>query len=446
MQTFGAMAEGLEKAAEHITLGCLYEQLYLSRQSAARSELEISLIRMYATTLSYLAKARHYYSKGTIRRIGGSLIDTPDSLIEQSLSRISEASLQVDRLARLIDAELLQHSNAAVDLIQTSVEQLADQLGSFVTDISNAQDRSYQTLKSILASLEQPILRAADQILGLHAKLQKAERRELLTWLSTTRYREHHKSSWSTVMSGSGAWLEQKQAFIEWKSTSSSSILWIHGIPGSGKSKLLTTIVQNLLDTKSNNVATSALAYFYCARDTAEPQRANPDEIMRTVLKQLSCFDAAQPVNTVVVREYEKRKRDADEDGLEPLKLSIKDSKDLIIEIAEHLPIVIIIDALDECDHRRRYELLHSLREIIQMSSNLVKILVSSRDDADIVCRLQDVPNVFISANDSSEDIVRFIVQEVEKAAMEKRLLNGRVQDQLKTHIIEKITTNAKGM
>jgi adenylylsulfate kinase-like enzyme len=40
------------------------------------------------------------------------------------------------------------------------------------------------------------------------------------------------------VLPGTGQWLLSDPVFDKWKKESVSSILWLHGIPGSGKSKL----------------------------------------------------------------------------------------------------------------------------------------------------------------------------------------------------------------
>ncbi|KAL8720548.1 MAG: hypothetical protein Q9181_007895, partial [Wetmoreana brouardii] len=445
VQTFGAMAEGLETVSSQITRCHLYEQLHLSRPSSARSDMELALLRLYTAILIYLGRARHYYAQSTLRRLGTSVIRSFEP-IDVCLAKIAAERDEVERCSYLIDAELSQSTNQVAMETQASVNALASDLRHLTVQTSTLQDARYQSLQAVMASLEQPVLRTATQLSAIHTNLQKNERRQLLSWLSTVRYREHHKSAISAVMPGSGSWLQQKPEFVGWKNSSSSSILWIHGIPGSGKSKLMATVIQRLLDDKSKNMATSAVAYFYCARDAADTQRADPDEVMRTLLKQISCFDASQPINAAVAREYDKRLRDADEDGLDPLRLSLRDCKDLILEITDQLPAVIVVDALDECDPLRRHELLHALRDIVRNSSNLVKIMVSSRDDADIVCRLSNVPNVFIRSDDNGDDVDRFIELELERAIDEQRLLKGRVPADLKQRIMRELRRHACGM
>ena len=167
---------------------------------------------------------------------------------------------------------------------------------------------------------------------------------------------------------------------------------------------------------------------------------------MRAILKQLSCQDSNKPIRPSVVREFEARRLDAEEDGLEPTKLSAKVSTDLILSIVEDCPAVIIIDALDECQPTRRYEILNALETIRTQSSNVVKILVSSRDDADLKARLKMFPNIEIRASDNVNDVQRFISHEIDTAVREHRLLSGNVSQGLKDKLQRRLKEGARGM
>jgi hypothetical protein len=143
---------------------------------------------------------------------------------------------------------------------------------------------------------------------------------------------------------------------------------------------------------------------------------------------------------------YNKRKEEADMDGYPPARLSVTESMELIVTLADLNPATIIIDALDECDPNRRQELLQALDEIIQKSANLIKVFVSSRDDIDIVLRLKHSPNVFIQASDNKEDIENFVHAEVEHSINNHKLLRGQVPSQLKIQIISALIEGAQGM
>jgi hypothetical protein len=167
---------------------------------------------------------------------------------------------------------------------------------------------------------------------------------------------------------------------------------------------------------------------------------------MRSILKQLSCSSSALPVRDPVAKAYKERKKEAEDNGCEPAKLSATECVGLIVNLLESNPATIIIDALDECDPARRHELLAGLDNIIQQSASLVKVFVSSRDDNDIVCRLNHSPNLFIRASDNSEDIERFVLSEVAQCIKDKRLLSGRVSEGLKSRITATLEDGAQGM
>jgi hypothetical protein len=59
---------------------------------------------------------------------------------------------------------------------------------------------------------------------------QESERQKLFQWMSVIPYKSHHMAMGERFLSGSGAWLQQKTEFIEWRKSSVSSILWLHGI------------------------------------------------------------------------------------------------------------------------------------------------------------------------------------------------------------------------
>lgn len=65
------------------------------------------------------------------------------------------------------------------------------------------------------------------------------KRTKILKWLSPEPYLQHHEQAKREVLPGTGQWLLSDPLFNSWKKESVSSILWLHGVPGSGKSKLV---------------------------------------------------------------------------------------------------------------------------------------------------------------------------------------------------------------
>ena len=184
------------------------------------------------------------------------------------------------------------------------------------------------------------------------------------------------------------------------------------------------------------------LAFFYCNRNEAERERAKPEGVLRSIVRQLSISGPHARLSKFVAEKYTERERKHFVDG--PLRLD--ECVDLIINLTEqYTSTTIIIDALDECDVTTRHSLLAALSSIMQHGS-LTKILVSSREDKDITLQLQELPNLYIKASDNAKDIDRYVHFKVEQAVADRRLLDGDVSTETVQHINHTLTRKAQGM
>jgi hypothetical protein len=160
--------------------------------------------------------------------------------------------------------------------------------------------------------------------------------------------------------------------------------------------------------------------FFYCSRDTTEPARSDPKAILASLARQLSCLEPGKPLLKPTVELYRKKEAEGFASG----SLRTQESCALIIQLIEQYPLTtIVIDALDECDPRKRRDLLEKLEQILRESSGLVKIFVSSRDDHDIMYRLQHYPNLEIKSDRNSDDIKVFVKDQTEQFIKDGELL-----------------------
>lgn len=60
--------------------------------------------------------------------------------------------------------------------------------------------------------------------------LTDTERTKILKWMSRVEYAKHHLNAKEGCVEGTGEWLLQKEEFLEWQNSSTSSILWLRGI------------------------------------------------------------------------------------------------------------------------------------------------------------------------------------------------------------------------
>jgi hypothetical protein len=183
------------------------------------------------------------------------------------------------------------------------------------------------------------------------------------------------------------------------------------------------------------------LAYFYCTRDTSEPKRADPTEIARSILRQLSCKDDRTPIQAAVTAAWQERLGQ----GLDN-RLDLPECVDLIVKIARDSPTIIVIDALDECHEQTRGDLFDGLDRIIQEADHTVKVFVSSRRDVDIKRHFRNTPKLEIETGDNSEDIANFVNREVDKKIAAGKLLGGRPPEELVAVIKSTLPERSEGM
>ena len=75
-----------------------------------------------------------------------------------------------------------------------------------------------------------------------------------------------------------------------------------------------------------------------------------------------------------------------------------------------------------------------------------VKIFIASRHSLDIEDGLQDVLHVRIEARDNAEDIENHVTKELALRAQNKKLLRGKISEDLKQLIKDVLLRDAHGM
>jgi len=183
-----------------------------------------------------------------------------------------------------------------------------------------------------------------------------------------------------------------------------------------------------------------AVAFFYCSRTTGESERQEPKDILRCILKQLSSPLYGLPLKEPIVTKYERERQGNALDA----GLSIKYSKDVLLQLIrqEYSRVTIVIDALDECNRNTRILLFHFLEEILRQEQGaVVKILISSRTEPDILDVFGCSSNLYINAEDNAEDIRRFVDEQIDK-----RLLGGKAEEELRKRAKDELCMKAQGM
>ena len=231
VQIFGKLSEGLEVVCEIVARYAAIERVYLHQSSSVENLLESSIIALYASILVFFSKCRKYFDLGLAQRIARSIAHVPEHLDNKYLEKIAVNDSNVRKLTSCIDGERTQLSHAQQSLMSDNIDSLGRK-------IEIQQRESASKFEALLASFQGPLVRTVERISTLtegltHSKPEsevKEERFRILFWLSDVQYKKHHQTISKGLLEGTGSWLLRNPQFLEWRNSSVSSVLWLHGI------------------------------------------------------------------------------------------------------------------------------------------------------------------------------------------------------------------------
>ncbi|KAK2774275.1 hypothetical protein FQN52_004300 [Onygenales sp. PD_12] len=412
---FESTIHGLESVSLMITRYAAFEALYMRRGSLVSSELQTKLIGLYTKILIFLANGVKYFSQSAAVRMLKSVFQSTQ---DNELREIAEDDKEVGNLARIFDTQVQQDIHSEVEKV-----------------------------RQILETLQSPITRSVDAS-TVYAKTMKEQQfQDLLKWLSPVPFSHHHARHSGERLRNSTSWLLGHPQYASWKASSSSSLLLLHGVPGCGKTSLVSAVVDAFLDEKNKNPLAAPLMYFYCGDSRVGRGRADPDEIMRSLIRQLAVIDKTEhKVHEEIQIDYERREALAKLDGFEVPWLRSSDCADLILKILGNNPATIVIDGVDEVEQHRRHTLLESLIRVRDESSSVIKIFVSSRDDSNIFARLPDAAMLRVQETNTRQDMELFVKYRVSTAIKNRNLLDGNVPPSLEDGLVRFLLDRAGEM
>ncbi|KAF8253214.1 hypothetical protein K440DRAFT_657719 [Wilcoxina mikolae CBS 423.85] len=345
-ETMGTVLIGVEKIA-HLLVRCTaYEELYLRvvPKVTTHLNLEETLTELYTAVLEFLAGAKRYFESGPAVGLLSGMLDASGK--KTLFEAIEDKELSLAREIAIAEAECRRNDHS----------DLRAKLQSFLND------------------LDEPIQRIDDNIASMYENLQ-----------------DHHQNAKRGLLENTGQWLLEKKEFQEWRSSSASSILWLHGI--------------------------RSIKAAVCPDTWSNVAKIDPEGIQK--------------------KENEGHASD---------HWNLQECQELICALLEiHAQTTILIDGLDEMYPDEREELLHELKEIIDSQASLVKVFLSSRDYEDTQRELEGMPNLYIKATDNMADIERFVEREA-KVLIGKRSKILSDKGRLKEEIVSALMLKTDGM
>ncbi|KAK0716323.1 hypothetical protein B0H67DRAFT_515985, partial [Lasiosphaeris hirsuta] len=225
----------------------------------------------------------------------------------------------------------------------------------------------------------------------IRSKLERKDDLEILNWIITTDYGPQQSDYLNLRQPGTGQWLLESKEFNTWV-TSKDQTLFCPGIPGAGKTILMSMVVDHLM-TKFQAESSIGIAYIYCNFKRQEEQTAV--NLLASVLKQLA--QSQDSLASSVKELYDKHKINRTRPSVDEL------AKVLYSVVTMYSRVYIIVDALDECQTVGGCQEIF-LTEMLNLQANL---LVTSRPIQHIEAKFQGTLSLEIRATD--EDVHTYL-------------------------------------
>ncbi|KAK6543455.1 hypothetical protein TWF694_000201 [Orbilia ellipsospora] len=188
-------------------------------------------------------------------------------------------------------------------------------------------------------------------------------------WLSPPDPSTNFTKARSKWYEGTGSWFLESNQFDEWRSRSRQH-LWLHGIPGCGKTILSAAIIHYLQVQAQRNSSEAILNFFFDFNDI-EKQKA--DNMIRAFALQLCPYESSR---RILEELYSTCKNGAEQ----PSSQSLLDCLRKMLRCLNR--VCIIIDALDECTTRK--DLFNFMKSLASFETKAVSFVLTSRDEPDI--------------------------------------------------------------
>ena len=229
---------------------------------------------------------------------------------------------------------------------------------------------------------------------------------------------------------GTGAWLIDGNACSTWIKEP-SSLLWLYGIPGCGKTVLCSTAIERVLHQRSSTTQKPAgIGYFYFEFNDQGKQSC--DAMLRSLITQLSrqSSEASKPLDAL----YLSCGSGASQPSLAMISKALRETVESFTDV------FILVDALDEC--RDREELLTNIEDMIESKPDSLHMLLTSRRerriDESLSAFLGDEQRVSIQSALVEHDIRTYVQSRIRTDRKLKKWQRPEVQLEIETVLVEK--------
>ncbi|TGO62599.1 hypothetical protein BOTNAR_0111g00170 [Botryotinia narcissicola] len=259
--------------------------------------------------------------------------------------------------------------------------------------------------------------------------------RRIISRMATVDCSSKHRRLQRIRHQGTGSWLAGVTEYKNWQNQNKSSIMSCYGIPGSGKSVLVSSLIDG---SKFAFPADTAISYYYC--DYADKRTLSPSALFSFISQKLFRGMNELPEALIVILEAEY----PDEASSPSLDRVVA----LLIKAIDELSsVAIFIDGLDELPESDRKLTFSILRNILNEVTSPVKLFVSSREDVTHLFKSSSSLTIFkvhLQTNAISPDIEAYIRHSIDELITSGDLVLGNLA--LREEILNVLKCGAKGI
>lgn len=177
------------------------------------------------------------------------------NLAESQFQKISLVPTLVNTRLQRITRDSIEHlSKSQTESMAILKSQLEDLLRMQCGKVTNSEI-TLRGVRELVASQKVRTLSSFVRVIRLIIRVRKAvafiegeeykqyDRTAILRWLSAIPYQDHQTAARREVQEGTGGWFLQDDVYRAWKASDKTSLLWLRGPPGCGKSKLMYVLI-----------------------------------------------------------------------------------------------------------------------------------------------------------------------------------------------------------
>ncbi|KAH7126132.1 hypothetical protein EDB81DRAFT_730543 [Dactylonectria macrodidyma] len=278
---------------------------------------------------------------------------------------------------------------------------------------------------ALTVDMSHDIKNIKDQASEIQATLTEFQRNEIYNWLRGIDPSSIHYRACGQYESGTGDWVLRSDDWKAWISGQKRS-LWIHGIPGAGKTVLTSHLIETVKTHCDSSDCKSVYTYYYCyfGHNTDETS-----PFLKWTISQLCRKADVVPTN---LYKLHKHGEGASLANLLNVLESILQAFDCVY---------VILDAIDES--LPRTHLLRVLRDLItDPKFSKIRILTTSREYVDIEEVMEEISVPISMRNPLLDEDIRLFIESQLRIHPKLKRWPATVRDKT----LKVLSTKAKGM